>query len=157
MNLETVFALLGPAYLLAVAWPLSKIDLRERRLPNSLLLPAIPVTLAGQIMASTLGGEWWRLGLATITALIAFAAGLVVNRAAGMGMGDVKLISVISLALGWFSPLSPLVALFIGFAAASAVVLVLFMRQKTQLGSSIALGPYLLVGFVASLVTLPFG
>ena len=157
MNLETVFALLGPAYLLIVAWPLSRIDLRERRLPNVLVLPAIPVTLLGQIIGATLGGEWWRLGLATLAATVAFAVGLAVNRGAGMGMGDVKLITAITLALGWFSPLSPLVALFIGFAAATLVILVLFLARKTKLGSSIALGPYLLIGFAASLVTLPFG
>jgi len=157
MNLETLFALLGPLYLLAVAWPLSKIDLRERRLPNALVLPAFPITLAGQIIAAAISEHWWRLGLAVIASAIAFAVGLAVNRGAGMGMGDVKLIAAITLALGWFSPLSPLVALFIGFAAATLVILVMFFARKTKLGSSIALGPYLLVGFAASLVTLPFG
>ena len=157
MNLETALALVGPAYLLAVAWPLSKIDLRERRLPNALVLPAIPITLIGQTIAASFSGEWWRLGLAVLAGVIAFAVGLAVNRAAGMGMGDVKLIAAMTLALGWFSPLSPLVALFIGFAAATLVILVMFAVRKTQLGSSIALGPYLLVGFAASLVTLPFG
>jgi len=157
MNLEILFSLLGPGYLLAVAWPLSKIDLRERRLPNALVLPAIPITLAGQVIAASLSNEWWRLGLALVAAAIAFAVGLVVNRGAGMGMGDVKLITAMTLALGWFSPLSPLVALFIGFAAATLVILVMFLVRRTRLGSSIALGPYLLVGFVASLATLPFG
>ena len=157
MNLEILFSLLGPGYLLAVAWPLSKIDLRERRLPNALVLPAIPITLAGQIIAASLSNEWWRLGLALVAAAIAFAVGLVVNRGAGMGMGDVKLIAAMTLALAWFSPFSPLIALFIAFAAASMVVLVLYFARKTKLGSSIALGPYLLVGFAASLATLPFG
>lgn len=157
MNLETALALFGPAYLLAVAWPLSKIDIRERRLPNSLVLPAIPITLTGQTLAAVVSAEWWRLGLAVVVSAIAFAIGLAVNKGAGMGMGDVKLIAAMSLALSWFSPLSPLVALFIGFAAATAVILVMFVARKTKLGSSIALGPYLLVGFAASLLTLPFG
>jgi len=157
MTLDIAFSLLGPVYLLAVAWPLSKIDLRERRLPNALVLPAIPITLAGQIIAASICGEWWRLGLAVLASVIAFAVGLAVNRGAGMGMGDVKLIAAITLALGWFSPLSPLVALFIGFAAATLMLLVMFISRKTKLESSIALGPYLLVGFAASLVTLPFG
>jgi leader peptidase (prepilin peptidase)/N-methyltransferase len=157
MTIEIIFALIGPAYLLAVAWPLSKIDLRERRLPNRLVLPAIPITLLGQIAAGLQSGQWWRLWLALMAAAVAFGVGAAVNRAAGMGMGDVKLITSMSLALGWFSPLSPLVALFIGFAAATAVVLVLFLLRKTKLGSSIALGPYLLVGFAASLAALPLG
>ena len=157
MTLETVFALFGPAYLLAVAWPLSKIDLRERRLPNRLVLPALPISLLGHVAAGLQAGEWWRLWVALMASAIAFGVGLAVNRGAGMGMGDVKLIAAMTLALGWFSPLTPLVALFIAFAAATLVVAVLYLARKTRLGSSIALGPYLLVGFAASLATLPFG
>ncbi|MEY4019430.1 MAG: hypothetical protein RLZZ590_730, partial [Actinomycetota bacterium] len=63
MNAE-LFAWLGPIYLLTVAWPLTRIDLRERRLPNRLVVPAFPVTLLGQLLASVLGGSWLSLGIA---------------------------------------------------------------------------------------------
>ena len=146
------FAWLGPLYLVAVAWPLTVIDLRERRLPNRLTLPAIPITLLGQVLAIILGADPWRLLGAFVTASVSFVVCLVLNRFAGLGMGDVKLISGITFALGWFSPLLPLAALLIAFFAAGAVSLALVALQKTRMGSSIALGPYLLFGFVVCFI-----
>jgi leader peptidase (prepilin peptidase)/N-methyltransferase len=77
----------------------------------------------------------------------AFAVGLGINRIGTLGMGDVKLITGMSLSLGWFSPVAPLIALVAAFALATIVVLFLFVTRKARMGSSIALGPYLLVGF----------
>lgn len=143
---------LGPLYLMAVTWPLIRIDISERRLPNRLTLPAIPITVLGQILAVALGAESWRLLIAVFAAVVAFSASLALNRYAGLGMGDVKLITAITLALAWFSPLLPAIALLIGFMIAGAVSLAMVFLRKASMGSSIALGPYLLVGFVLSLI-----
>ena len=143
---------LGPLYLAAVTWPLIRIDIRERRLPNRLTLPAILITVLGQILAVVLGAESWRLLIAVFAAVVAFSASLALNRYAGLGMGDVKLITAITLALAWFSPLLPAIALLIGFMIAGAVSLAMVFLRKASMGSSIALGPYLLVGFVLSLI-----
>jgi leader peptidase (prepilin peptidase)/N-methyltransferase len=143
---------LGPLYLVAVTWPLIRIDISERRLPNWLTLPAIPITVLGQILAVALGAESWRLLIAVFAAVVAFSASLALNRYAGLGMGDVKLITAITLALAWFSPLLPAIALLIGFMIAGAVSLAMVFLRKASMGSSIALGPYLLVGFVLSLI-----
>lgn len=143
---------LGPLYLVAVTWPLIRIDIIERRLPNRLTLPAIPITVLGQILAVVLGAESWRLLIAVFAAVVAFSASLALNRYAGLGMGDVKLITAITLALAWFSPLLPAIALLIGFMIAGAVSLAMVFLRKASMGSSIALGPYLLVGFVLSLI-----
>ena len=151
-DLHFDFAWLGPLYLVAVAWPLMVIDLRERRLPNRLTLPAIPITLLGHGLAIMLGADLGRLLGALVTASVAFVVCLLLNRFAGLGMGDVKLISGIALSLGWFSPLLPLAALLIAFVAAGAVSLALLALQKTRMGSSIALGPYLLFGFVVCFI-----
>ena len=143
---------LGPLYLVAVAWPLIRIDIRERRLPNRLTLPAIPITVLGQILAVALGAESWKLLIAVFAAVVSFSASLALNRYAGLGMGDVKLITAITLALAWFNPLLPAIALLIGFVIAGAVSLAMVFLRKASMGSSIALGPYLLVGFVLSLI-----
>ncbi len=143
---------LGPLYLVAVTWPLIRIDIIERRLPNRLTLPAIPITVLGQILAVALGAESWRLLIAVFAAVVAFSASLALNRYAGLGMGDVKLITAITLALAWFSPLLPAIALLIGFMIAGAVSLAMVFLRKASMGSSIALGPYLLIGFVLSLI-----
>ena len=142
-----LFALFGTLYLVAVSFRLSMIDIRLHRLPNRIVLPAYPITIAGQLIASALGNNWLNLVSALGCALLAFVVGLAANRWATLGMGDVKLIGAIALSLGWFSFLAPLVSVVLAFVIACAVVLVMVALRKTTMGSSFALGPYLLIGF----------
>ena len=158
-------AVLPVAYLFAAAWPLARIDLREHRLPNALTLPGLGLALVAQTLASlvlalgalTRGENPWNAfanqGVALALGAMVFGPSLAAHIWCGLGMGDVKLLTVISLSLGWFSPWSPLLAVFVGLAVAvGSVVLGLFTR-RTKLNAAIALGPYLLVGFaVAALV-----
>ena len=130
-QITDLFALSGTIYLVAVAYRLSMIDVREHRLPNRLVLPAFPIALGGQLIACMLGAEWFNLLTALACCLLALLIGLAANRWATLGMGDVKLIAVV-----------------LAFVIACAVVLVMVALRKTTLGSSFALGPYLLVGFV---------
>ena len=146
------FAWLGPLYLVAVSWPLTVIDIRERRLPNRLTLPVFPITLLGQGAAVFLGAEVSRLFGSLLAAFIAFAIALLLNHIAGPGMGDVKLIAGITFALAWFNPFLPAAAILVAFIAAGAASLVLLVLRKTRMGSSIALGPYLLFGFVVCFI-----
>jgi leader peptidase (prepilin peptidase)/N-methyltransferase len=154
MNFESVptfsLAALGSLYLIAVAWPLSRVDIKEHRLPNRLVLPALPISLGGQLAASALSDQWLNFGISIVAGVTAFVIGLAANRWASLGMGDVKLITAISLSLGWFSFMAPLVAIMVAFLIASLVILALFMLGKTTLGQSIALGPYLLAGFAVT-------
>jgi leader peptidase (prepilin peptidase)/N-methyltransferase len=99
-----------------------------------------------------LGEDLWRLLAAILAAFIAFAFALLLNYIAGLGMGDVKLIAGITLALAWFSPLLPAVAILVAFVSAGAASLVLLALRKTRMGSSIALGPYLLFGFLVCFI-----
>lgn len=147
-------AILGPLYLLAVAVPLAIADAKTHRLPNRLVLPAFPVTLLGQLTALVLAafeGDFLVAGSALTQALLAgvlaFGAGLLANRFGSLGMGDVKLVAAIALALGWFSPFSVLVALTLSFAIGVLALGFLALRHRREMGRSIALGPYLLVGF----------
>ena len=149
--MSELFAWLGPLYLLVVAWPLARTDIREHRLPNKYTLPLLPIALLGQVLAASFTGEWSRLGVALGWAVVAFVVGLGINRMGTLGMGDVKLITGMSLSLGWFTPVAPLLALCAAFALATLVVVFLFAIRKARMGSSIALGPYLLVGFVIAL------
>ena len=80
--------------LAAWALALSAIDIRERRLPNTLTLPGFAVILAGAIA----GGRW---SAAVLGAIALAGLYLVVHLAipAAMGAGDVKL----ALGLGAFT------------------------------------------------------
>lgn len=152
--MDKLFPLIGIIYLLAVAWPLARIDIREHRLPNRLVLPAFPVIAFGQLVAATLTGQWWNFAFSLLTGIGALVIGVLANHAAGLGMGDVKLIAAIAFALGWYSPLIPLVSVFIAFVVASIAILALFALGKSKLQSNVALGPYLLIGFAVSLPSI---
>ena len=146
--LSIALASAGAIYLVSVAWPLSRIDIAEHRLPNRLVLPAFPISIVGQLAGSALSDQWLNLAVAAVAGATAFVIGLAANRWASLGMGDVKLISAIALAMGWFSFMGPLLAVALAFIIASLVVLVLIGLGRSSLKSSIALGPSLLVGFV---------
>ncbi len=149
-------ALLGVVYLLAVSVPLALTDLRERRLPNKFVLPAFAVALAGQVVASVLGASLIRLPVAVGLAALLLALGIAANIKFDFGMGDVKLIAAIGLTLGWFDPILPMLAIFVASLSASAWVGLRILVAGATLKGSIALGPYLLLGFAASstLITL---
>lgn len=150
MNLADYVASIGSLYLFAVAWPLSVVDIREHRLPNKFVLPAFPITLIGLLVAAIIGNRWPQFGAALLSAVIALAVGLLANKFGSLGMGDVKLISATTLSLAWFSLLSPIIALVLGFVVAAVVIVVQLIRRRSNLSDAIALGPYLLFGFVVT-------
>jgi leader peptidase (prepilin peptidase)/N-methyltransferase len=121
-------------------------------LPNRLTLPLLPITFLGQSIAVLLGEEAWRLLESFLISVFAFVVALVLNRTAGLGMGDVKLIAGITFALAWFNPFLPALAILIAFVLAGVVSLSLLALRKTRMGSSIALGPYLLLGFLVCFI-----
>jgi leader peptidase (prepilin peptidase)/N-methyltransferase len=87
---------------------------------------------------------------AFLAGVVTFGISLMINRLGLLGMGDVKLMTVMALALGWFSPLLPIIALGITFLIAGVVALWLLMRRKLKLGESMPLGPFLVAGFLAA-------
>jgi leader peptidase (prepilin peptidase)/N-methyltransferase len=148
-----LFSALGLGYLVLTAWPLAKTDILERRLPNKYVLPAFPITWLGQLLAGVTGAGFVNMLWALLAGVVTFALSLLINRLGLLGMGDVKLMSVMALALGWFSPLLPIVALGLSFLLAGVVAIWLLMRKKLKLGESMPLGPYLIAGFLGA-VTL---
>lgn len=149
-SLSELIALIPALYLLVVAWPLTVIDLREHRLPNRLVLPAFPVAFLAQLIATIISADWARQLSAVLIALAVGVIGLGANYIDALGMGDVKLATVIALTLGYFNPWLPAIAIGIAFVLAFAVVIVLITFGKVKIGSSIPLGPYLLVSFIGA-------
>jgi leader peptidase (prepilin peptidase)/N-methyltransferase len=148
--LSGIFASLGAIYLFLVSWPLSIIDVREHRLPNKFVLPAFPIIILGFLVASVIQNSWQQTLLALTASILAFAIGLVINRFGSLGMGDVKLLAATTLSLAWFNLVAPMLAMAMGLVAAATVILILLLTGRTTLSQSIALGPYLLLGFVVT-------
>jgi leader peptidase (prepilin peptidase)/N-methyltransferase len=150
-NLSSLFSALGLGYLVLTAWPLAKTDILERRLPNKYVLPAFPITWTGQFLAGLFGAGFTNMLWAFIAGVVTFLIALAINRAGLLGMGDVKLMSVMAIALGWYSPLLPTVALGLSFLIAGVVALALLLLKRIKLGGSMPLGPYLLAGFFGAI------
>jgi len=150
-SLSQLIALIPALYLLGVAMPLTVIDLREHRLPNRLVLPVFPIALLAQIVATTIEADWVPLLSSIGLALAVFTAGLLANYFDWLGMGDVKLGSGIALTLGFFAPLLPLISLGLAFILAFGVIMIQLARGHVKIGSSIPLGPYLLLSCFGSL------
>jgi leader peptidase (prepilin peptidase) / N-methyltransferase len=149
-NLSSLFSALGLGYLVLTAWPLAKTDILERRLPNKYVLPSFPITLIGQVIAGFLGAGYINMLWALIVALVVFGVSLLINRLGLLGMGDVKLMSAMALALAWYSPIWPVVALGLCFLLAGLVALALMTTKRIRPGGSMALGPYLIAGFLGA-------
>lgn len=149
-NLSSLFSALGLGYLVLTAWPLAKTDILERRLPNKYVLPAFPLTWLGQILAGLTGAGFLNMLWAFLAGVVTFGISLIINRMGLLGMGDVKLMTVMALALGWYSPLLAILALGLSFLIAGVVALWLLLRKKIKLGGSLPLGPYLIAGFLAA-------
>jgi leader peptidase (prepilin peptidase) / N-methyltransferase len=150
-NFSSLFSALGLGYLVLTAWPLAKTDIKQRRLPNKYVLPAFPITLMGQLLAGFLGAGFTNMLWAFIAATITFGVALVINKVGLLGMGDVKLMAAMSLALGWYSILLPVLALGLSFLIAGTVALALLAMRRIKLGGSMPLGPYLLAGFFGAI------
>jgi leader peptidase (prepilin peptidase)/N-methyltransferase len=149
-----LIALTGPGYLAAVAVPLSIIDVKQRRLPNRIVLPGLLVSLVCELIAAGFSGEWMRLGSTVLGSLAVFALGYWFNHLGAMGMGDVKLLTLIALIFGWWSWSALGIALLAGFGSAVAVTSVQLIWNRTRMTQTIPLGPYLLFGCLASATSL---
>lgn len=149
-TLASLISALGLGYLALTAWPLAKTDIKVRRLPNIYVLPSFPITILGQLTAGLVTGVWFNMLWALLAMIVTFALSLFVNRLGLMGMGDVKLMSAMALALGWYSPLLPALGLLISFLIAGLVATALLVLGKIKLGGSMPLGPYLIAGFLGA-------
>ena len=145
-----LLALIPALYLLAVAWPLAVVDLREHRLPNRLVLPAYPIALVSQLVATIISMDWARFLVSVLCSLVVLVIGIIANYFDVLGMGDVKLAGALALILGYFNIYLPIVAIGIAFVLAFGVILVLLTKGKVSLGTSIPLGPYLLLSFIGT-------
>lgn len=135
-------------YLAAIAVALALIDLDVHRLPDAIVLPAYPVSLALLAGAAAADGQWWSLGRAVLggLALLAFYAVLAAVYPAGMGLGDVKLAGVLGVFLGWMGWGSLLVGAFAAFLLGGVFALGLLATGRASRGSGIPFGPWMLLG-----------
>jgi leader peptidase (prepilin peptidase)/N-methyltransferase len=133
-----------------VAWPLAVIDLREHRLPNRLVLPTYPIALLSQLVATVISMDWARFLFGLLCSVLVLGVGILANHFDVLGMGDVKLAGALALILGYFNIYLPILAIGIAFVLAFGVIILLLFKGRVSLGTSIPLGPYLLMSFIGT-------
>jgi len=155
LGLRTGMDALLPAFLAvtAVGTALSIVDLREKRIPNRMLLVASPIVALLLVAGLLLRGEPGRLvgvvaGAAAMFVLY-FAIALVVP--AAMGMGDVKLAALLGGALGATGLTGWLVGLLGAFLVGGLVAVIALVTRRIGLRGSIPFGPWMVVGAVLGL------
>ncbi len=135
-------------YCVLTAIVLWRIDLREHRLPDKIVLPAylgvgIPLWLVC----------WLNQDIVTMRHMAygaVFAGGVYfllrkLSRNA-LGLGDVKLAGVIGLMTAYFSPLNLLWANLLAFLLGGLAALALVVTRRASAKTHIAFGPFMLLG-----------
>ncbi len=141
-------------YLAAVGPWLAHIDVREHRLPNRLVLPGFGAWAIGAAWILLAGPDG---GGAVVRSLLSGSAyALLLGALAwfgGMGGGDLKLGTLLGLALGLVSAPAAVLALPLAFGsgALAAAAAMAGSPKGLRWGRSIPFGPWLLLGAAVAL------
>jgi leader peptidase (prepilin peptidase)/N-methyltransferase len=143
----------------ALAWAgvagvvLGAVDLAVHRLPDRVTAPAYAAVATALLVDAVALGTWPALLRAVLAAAAALglAAAAAVLSPRGMGLGDVKLLGLLGLVLGWvgWGPLLAGVLLGLGTGAAASLTLIAAGRAGWR--TALPFGPPLLVGAVLAL------
>ena len=154
-RLPGTWALVPFLGLVVVAVALSWIDLRERRLPNRIVLPAIAASVPLLLGAAVLDGDLarWLTALAGGAALFVLYLVLALVSPRGMGMGDVKLAALVGLFAGYLGWATLVVAAFAGFLVGGLAALVGIAAGMATRTTAIPFGPWMLVGLWLAVAT----
>jgi len=127
---------------------LGAVDIVHHRLPDSLTLPALPISAAVVISTEILAPSTGSLLVAGWCAAAAtgvfWALAAVAPRA--MGLGDVKLIPALALLTGYLSVPTTVLAVLLAFVLGAVVALAGMSLRRLSMTSAIAFGPFLLAG-----------
>jgi leader peptidase (prepilin peptidase) / N-methyltransferase len=144
---------------LALAWAagagivLAAVDLAVHRLPDRVTYPASAVCSAALTADAAVLGSWEALvrALAAAGAAFAVAALLAALAPEGLGFGDVKLLGLLGLLLGWAGWGVLLAGVFLGLLLGAAVSLVLLATRRARWRTALPFGPPLLLGAALAL------
>lgn len=108
------------------------VDLEQHRIPNRATGPAAIVLLLLLSAAAAADGGWSRLAVAVLGVMAVAAGGIVLTVVAGMGMGDVKLLAVLALPIGWLSPHAVLPLVVVTVLAQGIAALFLLATRRSE-------------------------
>ncbi len=131
----------------SVAVVIFVIDLKHQIIPDGALL-----VLAGALILSAIPlsfMERWNHILTACVSGLGFFLLWIITRGRGLGFGDVKLVFLIGLLLGY--PLT-VVALYIAFLTGATTGVILIVANRAKMKTRIAFGPFLIAGALCATV-----
>lgn len=137
----------------AAGTAISIVDLREKRIPNRMLLVAAPVVAVLLAAGLLLGGEPGRLlaVLAGAAAMFVLYFVIALIAPAAMGMGDVKLAALLGGALGAMGLTAWLGGLLAAYLVGGIVAVITLVAGRVGWRGSIPFGPWMVAGAVVGL------
>jgi leader peptidase (prepilin peptidase)/N-methyltransferase len=143
----------------ALAWAagaavvLGAVDLASHRLPDRVTFPTAAVCAVSLVADAAVVGSWGALVRALAAAVAAFALAAAARAISpdALGLGDVKLLGLLGLLLGWFGWGVLLTGVFLGLLVGAAVSLVLLATRRAGWRTALPFGPPLLIGAVLAL------
>lgn len=155
-------ATVGLAWAAVAGVVLGAVDLAAHRLPDRVTVPAYAAVATALLVDAVALGTWPDLLRAVLAAAAAFgvAAFGAVLSPRGLGFGDVKLLGLLGLVLGWVGWGVLLAGVFLGLVAGAAASVTLVAAGRAGWRTALPFGPPLLVGAALALalqgsVTLP--
>jgi leader peptidase (prepilin peptidase)/N-methyltransferase len=141
------------AWAAGAAVVLGAVDLASHRLPDRVTFPAAVVCAAAFLVDAAVLGSWGAFVRALLAAAAAFAVayGAAAISPEGLGFGDVKLLGLLGLLLGWFGWGVLLAGVFLGLLTGAAVSLALLAGRRAGWRTALPFGPPLMVGAVLAL------
>lgn len=142
-------------YLAAIAPVLGAVDAATSTLPNRIVLPAYPLAIALLGFAAWRtddAGALWRALMAGAVLYAIFLLIALVAPPGSLGWGDVKLVGVLGIFLGFLGWATVWRGMMIAFGLAALYVVLRFLARRAQRGQTLPLGPALLVGSLAAIV-----
>jgi leader peptidase (prepilin peptidase)/N-methyltransferase len=139
-------------YFVALGAALSLIDVRERRLPNVLVLPSYPALAVLLAIAAAGTSEWSGLvrALAAGAACFLSAFALVAMYPGGLGFGDVKLAGLIGAILGYLSWPAVFTGVLFAYLGGAGWAAALVLSRRGTLKTALPFGPFLVIGALVS-------
>jgi leader peptidase (prepilin peptidase) / N-methyltransferase len=131
-------------------------DGEGRVLPKRLVYSTLAATVAGLVVAASRGGGWNRLTMAVVVGAAAEATFAAVALAwpSAYGFGDVRLVGLVGVGVGWVAPILVVVAVAGGLVAFVVVWLAGWATGRMSRRTPLPLGTFLAAGGVVTVAVV---
>jgi leader peptidase (prepilin peptidase) / N-methyltransferase len=145
-----------PAYLVLAAAlvALSAIDLEHYILPNRIVYPLTLAMIVLLTIAAVGDDDLDAIKRGLVAGAVAFAIFFMLHMISprSMGFGDVKLVFVLGLSLGWLGWGELLVGLFLGFLYGAVIGIALIATRVRAKSEALPFGPFLAAGALTAIL-----